>query len=155
MWWPDFLVIFKGNFRYAVKHKPSYWAGRYKTFLTYQTHVQPISVYSGTSGVHHFHWIGPLGRFSHHCESWEGLWLQEEAALQMHSFRDADPQPVIPQNPKKIMEYPPNSWDQAYTSAWPPLTLVYLALHGNKAMSGTPEQINLYLEIQHNNLSSL
>ena len=37
-----------------------------------------------------------------HCESGEGLWLQGEAAFQMHSFRDADPQPVIPQNLKKI-----------------------------------------------------
>ena len=27
--------------------------------------------------------------------------LQEETALQMHSFRDAEPQPVIPQDPKK------------------------------------------------------
>ena len=33
-----------------------------------------------------------------HCESGEGLWLQGEAALQMHIFRDTDPQPVIPQN---------------------------------------------------------
>ena len=36
-----------------------------------------------------------------HCYSGEALWLQEEAALQMHSFRDAEPQPVIPQDPKK------------------------------------------------------
>ena len=48
-----------------------------------------------------------LGTF--HCESGEGLWLQGEAALQMHSFRDADPQPVFPQNSKIIMEYPPSS----------------------------------------------
>ena len=34
-----------------------------------------------------------------HCESGEGLWLQEEAALHMHSFRDAEPQPEIPQDP--------------------------------------------------------
>ena len=27
-----------------------------------------------------------------HCESGEGLWLQGEAALQTHSFRDAEPQ---------------------------------------------------------------
>ena len=31
-----------------------------------------------------------------HCEAGEGYWLQGEAALQAHSFRDADPQPVIP-----------------------------------------------------------
>jgi hypothetical protein len=29
------------------------------------------------------------------------LWLQEEAASQMHCFRDAEPQPVIPHDPKK------------------------------------------------------
>ena len=33
---------------------------------------------------------------SKHCEAGEGYWLQGEAALQAHSFRDADPQPVIP-----------------------------------------------------------
>ena len=31
-----------------------------------------------------------------HCEAGEGYWLQGEAGLQAHSFRDADPQPVIP-----------------------------------------------------------
>ena len=31
-----------------------------------------------------------------HCEAGEGYWLQGETALQAHSFRDADPQPVIP-----------------------------------------------------------
>ena len=36
-----------------------------------------------------------------HCESGEELWLQGEAALQVHSFRDSDPQPVIPPNEKK------------------------------------------------------
>ena len=43
--------------------------------------------------------------YAWHCESGEGLWLQGEAALQKHSFKDADPQPVIPQNKKiDIME---------------------------------------------------
>ena len=32
-----------------------------------------------------------------HCEAGEGHWLQGEAALQAQSFREADPQPVIPQ----------------------------------------------------------
>ena len=36
-----------------------------------------------------------------HCESGEGLWPQGEAALQTHSFRDAEPHPVIPQIAKK------------------------------------------------------
>ena len=41
-----------------------------------------------------------------HCESGEGLWLQGEAAIQMHIFGDADPQSVIPKNQKKSMQYP-------------------------------------------------
>ena len=40
-----------------------------------------------------------------HCESREGLWLQGEAAFETHSFRDAEAQPVIPQNDKKIINY--------------------------------------------------
>ena len=36
-----------------------------------------------------------------HCESGEVLWLQGEAASQTHSFRDAEPQPVIPPNANK------------------------------------------------------
>ena len=36
-----------------------------------------------------------------HCESEEVPWLQGEASLQTHSFRDADPQLVIPSNEKK------------------------------------------------------
>ena len=36
-----------------------------------------------------------------HCESGEWLWLQGEAAFEIHSFRDAEPQPVIPLNEKK------------------------------------------------------
>ena len=36
--------------------------------------------------------------FAVHCESVEELWLQREAALQMQSFRDADPQPAIQRN---------------------------------------------------------
>ena len=38
-----------------------------------------------------------------HCESGEELWLQGEATLETHSFRDADPQPVVPQNEKKTI----------------------------------------------------
>ena len=52
------------------------------------------------------------------------------------------------------MEYPPRSWDQAYLSVWPPLNLVYQALHGNAVISVSPETVNLYLEIKQNNLSS-
>ena len=39
-----------------------------------------------------------------HRESGEGLWLKEEAAFEMHSFRDAEPQPVIQLNEKKNNE---------------------------------------------------
>ena len=38
---------------------------------------------------------------SHHYESGERLWLQGEEALQMHSFRDAEPQPLISPNAKE------------------------------------------------------
>ena len=40
-----------------------------------------------------------------HCECGEGLWLQVFAASQTRSFRDAEPQQVIPPNAKKIMDY--------------------------------------------------
>ena len=36
-----------------------------------------------------------------HCESGEEVWLQREAGLQVQSFRDTDPQPVILPNEKK------------------------------------------------------
>ena len=36
-----------------------------------------------------------------HCESGEGIWLQGEAASEAHSFRDAEPHPVIPANANK------------------------------------------------------
>ena len=62
---------------------------------------------------------------STNTESEEGLCLQGEEAFQTHSFTDADPQPVIAQNRKKISEYPLCSRDQAL------LILVYLVLHGN------------------------
>ena len=39
---------------------------------------------------------------ANHCESGKELLLHEEAALQTQSFREAEPQLVIPQ--KKIMK---------------------------------------------------
>ena len=48
-----------------------------------------------------------------HFESGEGLWLQEEAALLAHSFRDAEPHPVIPQMQRKAMAYFQSSSEQA------------------------------------------
>ena len=68
-----------------------------------------------------------------HCHSGEALWFQEEAALQMHCFRDAEPQPVIPQDPKKIMEFLSSSSDQGYISACPPLTPDRLELNRNES----------------------
>ena len=41
-----------------------------------------------------------------HCESGEGLWLQGEAALQTHSFRDADPEPVNPKLNNRLWNIP-------------------------------------------------
>ena len=35
-----------------------------------------------------------------HCESGEGIGLQGEAATEAHSFRDAEPHPVILANAK-------------------------------------------------------
>ena len=44
-----------------------------------------------------------------HCESREGLWLQGEAAFETHSYRDAEPQSVIPLNEEKILKCLPSS----------------------------------------------
>ena len=38
----------------------------------------------------------------YHCESGKDLWLKGEAALETHSFRDAEPQQMIPQKEKNI-----------------------------------------------------
>ena len=43
--------------------------------------------------------------YTDHCQSGEGLWLQGDAALQRHICRDAEPQPVIPQNKEKTVEH--------------------------------------------------
>ena len=81
-----------------------------------------------------------------HCESGEMPWLQGEAALQTHSFRDADPQPVIPPNEKKNHGMSPQLLTPGInisltTSA--PLTPVYLALHGNAVMFITSEEVSV------------
>ena len=39
-----------------------------------------------------------------HCESGEGIWLQEEAASETHSLRDAEPHQEIPENAKNSYE---------------------------------------------------
>ena len=41
---------------------------------------------------------------AYHCEFGEGIWLQGEAASEAHSFRDAEPHPVIPENAKNNHE---------------------------------------------------
>ena len=43
-------------------------------------------------------------KWSPHFESGEGIWLQGEAASEAHSFRDAEPHPVIPANAKNKYE---------------------------------------------------
>ena len=50
-------------------------------------------------------------------ESGEGLWLQEEAAFLMHSFRDAEPQQMIPPNAKKHYGMSLSSPHQSYILA--------------------------------------
>ena len=54
-----------------------------------------------------------------HCEAGEGYWLQGEAALQEHSLRDADPQPVIPKK-RKWLEWARNSnkWKDMSGKYW-------------------------------------
>jgi hypothetical protein len=42
--------------------------------------------------------------FYTHCESGEEIWLQGEAASEAHSFRDAEPHPVIPAKAKNNYE---------------------------------------------------
>ena len=51
-------------------------------------------------------WIFFVWKFSKitHCESGEGIWLQGEAALEAHGFRDAEPHPVILANAKNNYE---------------------------------------------------
>ena len=53
-------------------------------------------------------------------------------------------------NAKKIMEYFPISSDQALIPAWPILTSVYLAHHGNKVLPVTKESFILDLEMRQN-----
>ena len=52
-----------------------------------------------------------------HPESGEGLWLQGEAELQTHSFRNAgaEPEPVIQSNEKKIYSLSPEQVTQGKT----------------------------------------
>ena len=56
-----------------------------------------------------------------HYESREGLWLQREAAIETHSFRDAEPQPVIPHNSKKNHEMSLKKRDQTITRQGSPV----------------------------------
>ena len=73
-------------------------------------------------------------------------WLQEEAALQTHSFRDADPQPVISPNEKKNHGMSPKLLTPGINISltWlPPLTPVYLALHGTAVMFITSEAVSI------------
>ena len=75
---------------------------------------------------------------SYHCEAGKGYWLQGEAALQAQSFREADPQPVIPTK-KTWLELARNSykwqdwsgfvwtWTEMYLNDW---TFLWMAGNG-------------------------
>ena len=62
------------------------------------------------------------------CESREGIWLQGEAASEAHSFRYAEPHPVIPANSKNNYEIfpkklkPCNITNLLTTDLWLPST---------------------------------
>ena len=99
---------------------------RFLSFLGIGQNVQQAAFIMHTAQVSHKHLAPSLPfvilpyfknaapfHWTPHCESGKGHGLQGEAALLTHNFRDADPQPVIQQNIRKIMEYPPSSWDQA------------------------------------------
>ena len=75
-----------------------------------------------------------------HCDSGEELWLQREAAFKTHSFRDAEPQPVIFLNEKKIIKCLPSSQTR------PALTCRYLAQYSKAVVSVTLETVNLDLD---------
>ena len=81
-----------------------------------------------------------------HCESGKGLWLQGKAAFQMHSFRDAEPQPVIPPNAKKRHPISLKELRPGLNVSFKPLTTVYQAQHGILVTSVTPKAVTVYLE---------
>ena len=56
-------------------------------------------------------WIGDFWSKTVHCESGERLWLQGEAAFEMHSFKDAEPQRAILLNDRKNHEISPKQLD--------------------------------------------
>ena len=82
-----------------------------------------------------------------HCESRDGLWLQGEAALQLHSFRDAQPHHVIPPNEKKYLGMYTKQHRPGMNISLTTTDPVYVALHGNAVLSVTTEAVNLDLEM--------
>ena len=86
----------------------------------------------------------------YHCERGKGLWLQWEAASQAHSFRDAEPHPVISPKQRKIMKYFESSSDHVQKPAFPPMTSVFLALHDNEVVFVTTESVAFDLQIRQN-----
>ena len=90
-----------------------------------------------------------------HGEFEKGLWLQGKAASQTHSFRDAEPRPVIPQNAKKNygifpLQLRPSISTSMSSRHCLPLTSVLLALHDKEVLSVTAEAVNLELEMGWN-----
>ena len=81
---------------------------------------------------------------------WEVLWFQGEAASQTHSFRDAEPQPVIQPNANKTHENCSKQLIPGKIPACPPLTSIYIILHNIETLSVTTELVNLDLEMGQN-----
>ena len=82
------------------------------------------------------------------CESGVQLWLQGEAVLQTHSFRDAEPQQVIPTNTKKMVSNVSRQLRLGITISLTPNDPLYLAPHGNSVKSVSQIRVNMCLEIR-------
>ena len=80
-------------------------------------------------------------------------WLQDEAALQTHSFIDADPQPVTPPNEKKSHGMSPKLLTPCIIISI--TTTDPCILHGNAVMFITSEAVSVYIEIKQDYLSIL
>ena len=68
------------------------------------------------------------------------------SSTETQSFRDAEPQPVIPPNEKKIIKSLPSSQTRPKIPVSPPFTCTYLAQHSKAVLSVNPETVNLDLE---------
>ena len=98
----------------------------------------------------HMEWCN-LFLFTHiYTESVEGIWLQGEAVSQAHSFRDAEPHPVIPANAKNSYQIFPKQLRPCNNTSLQPLTSVYLALNDNEVLLVTTESVYFDLNMRRN-----